>query len=680
MTAAYWYAYLLWREIIINHFAKEEPMKYSCLRLLISIITLTTLLGSLEPISAQWSNDPAVNTAICTAASDQTNAKIVTDGAGGAIITWMDSRGTAHDIYAQRIDATGAVRWTANGVSICSAIDEQFWPVMISDGVGGAIITWQDRRNGSYHIYAQRINAVGAVQWIPDGVPICTTSPSQFVPTLASDGAGGAIITWEHNRGVFDVYAQRIDSSGAVRWTANGVAICTVAGNFDRYPVVVSSGIGGAIIAWRDYRTGISNVTYAQRIDSSGTVLWTTDGVSLGGNGNEPPIIVTDSAGGAIVAWGDYRSGTNNDIYAQRIDSSGTVRWIAGGVSISTAVQDQRTASMVEDGVGGAVLVWKDERNGTESHIYGQRINGSGTVQWTPDGVAVCTVAGNQYVPKIASDASTGVEIAWQDNRNAGGVGVYVQRLDVSGIPQWTAGGTKAGSSANPPTIVANGTGGAIIAWPDYRSGTNNDIYAQQVGIGNVLPIELVSFSASQERSSVHIRWTTATEINGYGFDIQRNIIRNLNTDISSWESIGFVEGAGTSTSPRQYSFEDKTVTPGIYSYRIKQIDKDGSFKYTQTAEVEVGSTPKQFSLSQNYPNPFNPSTTLEFTFEQNGIATVKIYNMLGQQVATVFDQVAEAGKIYQARFNASRFTSGVYMSVLESSGKRLFRKMLLVK
>jgi hypothetical protein len=124
----------------------------------------------------------------------------------------------------------------------------------------------------------------------------------------------------------------------------------------------------------------------------------------------------------------------------------------------------------------------------------------------------------------------------------------------------------------------------------------------------------------------------------------------------------------------------DRNLSVGLYAYRLKQMDRSGRFKYTQEVHVDVGSAPRVFSLAQNYPNPFNPSTTLEFTFEQNGNATVKIYNVLGQEVATVFDQVAEAGRIYQAQFNASRFTSGVYMSVLESGGKRLFRKMLLVK
>jgi hypothetical protein len=188
------------------------------------------------------------------------------------------------------------------------------------------------------------------------------------------------------------------------------------------------------------------------------------------------------------------------------------------------------------------------------------------------------------------------------------------------------------------------------------------------------------------------LHWNTVTEVNNSGFDIERCIINpqsaisNLPAEThgvqagSQFSKVGFVSGSGTSAGPKQYSFIDHNLAAGLYSYRLKQIDRSGAFKYTQEVQVDVGTAPKAFTLGQNYPNPFNPSTTLEFTFERNGKATVKIFNILGQEVATVFNQEVEAGRIYQAQFNASHFTSGVYMSVLESGGKRLFRKMLLVK
>ena len=224
---------------------------------------------------AVWSTDPTVNTAISTAAGDQNSPTIVTDNSGGAIITWHDYRSGNYDIYAQRINANGNVLWTTDGVAISTAAGDQNSPTIVTDNNGGAIITWYDYRSGNYDIYAQRINASGVVQWTADGVPISTAANSQERPAIVSDGSGGAIVTWyDYRSGTYsDIYAQRIDANGNVLWTTNGMAISTAANN-QYYPQIVSDGSGGAIITWEDYRSGNWDI-YGQRIDANGNVLWT---------------------------------------------------------------------------------------------------------------------------------------------------------------------------------------------------------------------------------------------------------------------------------------------------------------------------------------------------------------------------------------------------------------------
>jgi hypothetical protein len=229
---------------------------------------------------------------------------------------------------AQRVNASGAVQWTADGVAICTAPNSQSRPVVTSDGSHGAIISWSDDRGiGTYDIYAQRINASGVVQWAANGVPICTAPNYQLLPEIISDGSGGAIITWHDGRsGLYDIYAQRINSSGAVQWTANGVAICS-ATNDQNNSKITSDGSGGAIITWWDLRSGID--IYAQRINSSGAVQWTANGVAISTESNNqyPPNIASDGNGGAIITWHDDRNG-NWDIYAQRINTNGTLTTI----------------------------------------------------------------------------------------------------------------------------------------------------------------------------------------------------------------------------------------------------------------------------------------------------------------------------------------------------------------
>jgi hypothetical protein len=443
------------------------------------------ILGALIiAVPSAWANWVQDGMALCTATGEQQSPQITSDGAGGAIITWYDYRSGTYDIYAQRVNASGSVQWTANGVALCTATGNQESPQITSDGAGGAIITWYDYRSGTYDIYAQRVNASGAVQWTTDGVALCTVTGNQQSPQITSDGAGGAIVTWYDFRSGsrYDIYAQRVNASGSVQWTANGVALCTATG-WQYNPMIVSDGAGGAIVTWQDYRSG-NNDIYAQRVNASGAIQWTANGVALcTATGNqESPQITSDGAGGAIVTWSDYR-GASPDIYAQRVNASGAIQWTANGVALCTATGNQESPQITSDGAGGAIVTWNDGRS-LPYDIYAQRVNASGSVQWTANGVALCTATGGQYNPMIVSDGAGGAIVTWQYDRS-GTYDIYAQRVNASGAIQWTANGvalcTATGNQFD-PTIATDGSGGAIVTWRDHRSGSTFDIYAQRVG------------------------------------------------------------------------------------------------------------------------------------------------------------------------------------------------------
>jgi hypothetical protein len=201
-----------------------------------------------------------------------------------------------------------------------------------------------------------------------------------------------------------------------------------------------------------------------------------------------------------------------------------------------------------------------------------------------------------------------------------------------------------------------------------------------QNGGVTVLPVEMTSFVATSSRLSANLQWKTATEVNTSGWEIQRKAIANFGMPIADWVSAGFVKGAGTSTSPRQYSFVDCGLSAGTYSYRLKEIDNNGSVRYCKTVNIEVGNAPRVFTLSQNYPNPFNPTTTIEFTLEKDGHVSLKVYDILGREVATLLDENRKPGEYQQVVFDGSRYSSGVYFAVLQSGGKQLIKKMLMVK
>jgi len=189
------------------------------------------------------------------------------------------------------------------------------------------------------------------------------------------------------------------------------------------------------------------------------------------------------------------------------------------------------------------------------------------------------------------------------------------------------------------------------------------------------MPVQMLAFEAAANRLDVSLRWSTATEVNNFGYDVERKAVGEEN-----WQRVGFVQGWGTSTEPREYAYVDAGLSAGRYAYRIKQLDLDGTFTYFIAAEVEVGVAPKELALEPNYPNPFNPATQISFTVPEDGKAVLKVYNMLGQEVAVLFDEVAEAGKLYQQTFDASSLPTGVYVSRLEYGGRAVMRKMLFVK
>ena len=232
----------------------------------------------------------------------------------------------------------------------------------------------------------------------------------------------------------------------------------------------------------------------------------------------------------------------------------------------------------------------------------------------------------------------------------------------------------QSGADISADTITVNGTYSG--------SGTFNS---------GPLPVEMAAMTAQAGVRDVTISWTTASETDNYGFEIERRKVsgfeiqgsgrETLNLEPETkWSRVGFVRGSGTSASPRKYAFDDENLSPGRYAYRIKQIDHAGSFTYSSSVEVEVGLAPKKLTLSDAYPNPFNPSTIIEFTVPEDGKAALRIYNVVGQLVITLYDGEVAAGRIYQASFDASRLATGIYLTRLEYGGKQITKKISLVK
>ncbi len=430
-------------------------------------------------------------TVISNATSGQDQPQICSDGAGGAIITWRDNRNgltTEEDIYVQKIDSNGIVQWTPNGTALCTEDNIQETPKICSDEAGGAIITWTDWRGTVGDIYAQKIDSNGIVQWTPNGKAICIEIGNQLYPQICSDGAGGATITWRDGRGpTRDIYAQKIDSNGDVQWTPNGIAVCTADQNQED-PLICSDDDGGAIIAWRDLRNMGSTLTdiYAQKVDSNGIIQWTPNGTEIctAVANQDLPHIFSDGEGGALLTWRDDRNIplTGRDIYAQKIDSNGIVQWTPNGTAVCAEDLNQRYPRICNDGDGGAIITWLDNRGGLNWDIYIQKIDSNGDAQWNPGGTAICTIDSvERERPQICSNEAGGAIITWYDTRGVS-LDIYAQRIDSNGDIQWIVNGTEVCTANNHqryPQLCSDGDGGAIITWQDWR--TDVDVYTQRI-------------------------------------------------------------------------------------------------------------------------------------------------------------------------------------------------------
>jgi len=413
--------------------------------------------------------------------STKQNAKLVSLSDGSCVIVWEDARNGFADIYAQKLDAEGKRLWGENGIAVCQAPLNQTFPQVIDSGNSTVIISWQDYRSENSDIYIQKIGAAGNTLWNKDGIPVCKASANQLVPQLVSDGNGGAIVAWyDYRAGIGeDIYAQKISKSGISEWAADGVPVCTEEGT-QWYPQIVADG-GGAIICWDDKRSGLYDI-YAQKLDASGTSQWQANGISIcdAPDNQEFCQIVLCSNESFVITWQDYRNG-NADIFAQMIDETGRIFWKSNGIAVCETVGNQERPQVI--GGESPVIVWTDYRNGTgNSDIYCQKVSSSGKLLWDIYGNRVCNASGNQANPRIATDNENGAVVTWQDLRTSVS-GIYAARITNDGRSVWGADGKSicnGKDSSEFPQVSSSRNGNTIITWQDKRRG-NLDVYSQSV-------------------------------------------------------------------------------------------------------------------------------------------------------------------------------------------------------
>ena len=610
-------------------------------------------------LRAQWKDGTATNTLVCGTSPKTSKFGNVatTDGAGGMIIAWLDSRDSLNkSIYAQRILADGTLKYsqevvvsnaTGNFSSTKSSIS------ITSDSAGGAILVWQDSRNttstnSNGDLYGQHIDADGNMLWAKDGVRVTLTDNSKSnkgsaLPVMVNKNE--FILIFNDNRnGTFDFFAQKISvKDGAILWKSDA----SLHGSkpfVQTQEVALSDGKGGVFVVWQDPRQGTTNADiYGQYLDNGGKLLWDTAGLPICTANSQQltPQLTADGSGGIVVVWSDQRAKVaDGNIYAQRINAAGAIQWAKDGVLVCDYSGNQAAPNIVKGG-SGYIIGWSDARKASnDRNIFAQSIDNTGTTVWTTataGGVPVCQATGAQPIGytnaqslKMLPDGSNGAYFVWDDGRNTTtNIDIYGQRLISSGsvATGWLADGNPICNALNnqqSPGAVLDGSNNVIVSWNDERDSTNN-IYASKLSPDGsfVLPIRFVSANAFLVNNNVQLSWKTVGTSGTETYVVEH-----------STDGVRFLEIGNLKSAENSHSFIDYTPTSGYNYYRIHTTDKLGVSMYSAIVRVNVKPNTR-YSVTA-YPNPVFNSLSMSFSNFPNGTYSVRLIDALGKTVRNI--------------------------------------------
>jgi len=486
---------------------------------------------SSAPLAQNLQRDPAASL---------NDAAIRFAARGGSNDSYQSALEEAKKAFARLIITTpgtgapGIVLWPADTAVANAPGDQGLRLDVASDGAGGGILVWEDRRQAL--VFAQRVDMNGNRLW-GAAVQVAVTEWLKFEPAIVADGSGGAIVAWAEGRDGYcgagfkaecDIYAQRLSPSGARLWGKSGVPVTLAPANQGVAGIsMTSDGHGGAYIAWEDARPDCCKV-YAQHILADGSPAWETDGIRLSpeptivfGPMAGPPQTASDGMGGVIVVWLENQMDPEvgpPPVTVQRIDADGDMLWAVNGVPVGLPVFG--AIGIAGDGAGGVFVAFVAVTDAPFGEMSVQRVASDGTPLWGENGALLGEPDYYAETPDVIADGNDGAIVAWVSHTydmTAGmdSVDVYAQRLDSAGTPMWDDGGkplcTLAGEQDD-PRIISDGDGGALVVWRDCREFPDridcffgSDIYAQHVradGTG-MWPVDGTPVSAAPGPQSV---------------------------------------------------------------------------------------------------------------------------------------------------------------------------------
>jgi len=530
--------------------------------------------------------------------------EVIDNGTGEALVTFGDM---TKSLFVQRMDATGQKKWGEGGIKLREVVTSPQSARMVRDGQGGGIVAWQEATGGS-DLFAQRIDSSGNLKWFTDGVPvipICTLpDKSDRDISMASDDKGGAVLAWFSSS---RIRAQRVDVSGNAAWPVNGVRVVNTESPQEQ-PRIICSG-EESFIVWADSRFTHAEI-FTQQLHAAGARNWGEAGVRVSfsqeGHSASSPQLINDGADGAFIVWRDMHQ-PQEELRAQHLTSSGLLSWGESGIAIG-ATMNELDFAIASDEKGGVIIAWVNDAGApNEEDIYAQRLDRNGTRVWGLNGIAVSLAIGSQLHPAIVPEGSGGALITWLDQATGWGYGrnLFVQRIDSDGFKRWGENGRLISDPDGlrfPARLTRDGENGLFLAWNDLRAGDGmTDVFMQWIEYGGAVAVD------------------------------ERPVAQSLIV--------------------------------------------------------------KEFRLEQNYPNPFsakahgafgNPETEIRFQLPQADYVTLKIFNALGEEIRTLVSALHKAGYhrvLWDGKDKHGKpVASGVYLYQLRAGDFSQVRKMSLVR
>ncbi|MBM4166860.1 MAG: T9SS type A sorting domain-containing protein [Ignavibacteria bacterium] len=556
-------------------------------------------------------------------------------------------------------------QWSSDpneNLHVCDVNGEQVLPKIGNTSDNGCFISWFDNRSNGYAVYLQRLNALGEKQFADDGLLVSNFPQSSSLVDwdMTVDDSDCAIIVFtdERSGGPINPFAYRISKEGNFLWGDSGVSLSTSPSTYQANPKVVQTSDGNYVVTW--IYASSPNKIAMQKISRPGFTMWGNDPIYLSGITGEhytyPDIVASDS-GSVIMMWSGYTGSfinpRNYHLYSQKFSALGNPVWSAEPetVYVLGRVAGFYVPKIFSDGNNGAFYVWHDDRNQINLTTgFVQHFSAEGTPLFPSNGVAGSTnTSQNHFDPMIAYDAlSQQTYMFWKEtNSSQSQFGIYGQKFSANGTRLWNDEGKV--------FIALGDNSSAYISAQAYEN--NIIVYYEELPFSGVNDV-IKSFKID---SSGNFLWSgNILTVCGVASDKLR-----LNVAL------------GQNGMSKLVWTDKRNDAGGLYA---QNINFDGTFGNTVGVNERENNFPLQFWLEQNYPNPFNPITVISYRLSVNSFVTLKVYDILGKEVAILVNNTEmESGK-HEVQFDASKLSSGMYFYKLSTNKFSAVKKMIVVK